>query len=308
MWKEYFSLSKRERRSIWILFALIAITIAVRFFLFRSSDSYSYDRAGEAAFEREVKAFEASKTREKPVFKHSQYPKFQPQTYPLFDFDPNTADSLSFVHLGLKPFQARMILKYRSKGGKYRKPEDFARVPYLDKTLYAKLLPHIRIDQRLIVVHRDTIVKYKPVVYQKQEKVAEGTHIDLNKADTSELKKVPGIGSGIAHAIINYRTRLGGFYSVGQLREMKQLSPEQVEKFSHFLALNDVSSLHRIPINKSGIERLMSHPYLNFYQAKAIVELRKKKGKLTSLDQFSLYEEFTKQDFERLAHYLDFSQ
>jgi DNA uptake protein and related DNA-binding proteins len=308
MWKDYFNFSKRERRAIWVLFVLIGVSVGIRFYLVRQNQTAPEDRAGELAFEQEVKAFEASKVRGKNNFHRFPHIKFQAQTYPLFDFDPNTADSISFVHLGLRPFQARMILKYRSTGGKYRKPEDFARVPYLDKTLYAKLLPHIRIDQRLIAVHRDTIVKYKPVVYLKQEKLAEGARIDLNASDTTELKKIPGIGSGIAHAIINYRNRLGGFYSISQLHEMKQLSPEQVGKLSHYLALNDVSAIHRIPVNKSGIERLMSHPYLNFYQAKAIVELRKKKGKLTSLDQFSLYEEFSKQDFERLAHYLDFSQ
>jgi hypothetical protein len=39
-------------------------------------------------------------------------------------FDPNTADSCTLVHLGFKPWQAKNMLKYRSKGGKYRKKED----------------------------------------------------------------------------------------------------------------------------------------------------------------------------------------
>jgi len=47
-------------------------------------------------------------------------------------------------------------------------------------------------------------------------------------------------------------------------------------------------------------------PYINFYQAKAIVEYRKKKGSLTSLKPFSLYEEFTKADLDRISHYICF--
>ncbi|EXY62450.1 helix-hairpin-helix domain-containing protein, partial [Bacteroides fragilis] len=51
---------------------------------------------------------------------------------------------------------------------------------------------------------------------------------------------------------------------------------------------------------------LKAHPYINFYQAKIIVEYRKKKGILKSLKQLSLYEEFTPQDLERISHYICF--
>lgn len=308
MWKDFFNFSKNERRAIWVLLGLIGIGISLQIYLSGQPDIKPEDRVGELAFEQDIKAFEATRFRERWKYNSYQHKDYRTQTYALFDFDPNTADSITLVHLGLKPFMARMILKYRTKGGRYRKPDDFAKVPYLDKSLYARLLPHIKIDQRMIAVHRDTVIRYKPIVYQKQEKLAEGMHIDLNSSDTTDLKKIPGVGSGIAQIIVNYRNHLGGFYSINQLREIKQFSPEQVDKFSHFLALSNSQSTRKIPVNKSGIERLMSHPYLNFYQAKAIVELKKKKGKLTSMNQLSLYEEFTKQDFERLAHYLDFSQ
>ena len=62
----------------------------------------------------------------------------------------------------------------------------------------------------------------------------------------------------------------------------------------------------RINLNKAGIERLRAHPYINFYQAKVIVEYRKKKRTLKSLKQLSLYEEFTTQDLERISHYVCF--
>ena len=59
-------------------------------------------------------------------------------------------------------------------------------------------------------------------------------------------------------------------------------------------------------LNKSSIERLKSHPYMNFYQAKVIVEYRKKKGKLSSLKQLALYDEFTAKDLEKLTPYVCF--
>ena len=61
---------------------------------------------------------------------------------------------------------------------------------------------------------QDTLFKYQP-----------GTVINLNEADTTELKKIPGIGSAIARMIVNYRTQLGGFYKIEQLQE-KHLKAE----------------------------------------------------------------------------------
>ena len=48
----------------------------------------------------------------------------------------------------------------------------------------------------------------------------EVTIVDLNKADTSILKRIPGIGSTLARMIVVYRQRLGGFYDVSQLQEV----------------------------------------------------------------------------------------
>lgn len=53
-----------------------------------------------------------------------------------------------------------------------------------------------------------------------RKNIRSGTLVDLNRADTTELKKIPGIGSGIARLIIGYRQRLGGFYNITQLQEI----------------------------------------------------------------------------------------
>ena len=64
--------------------------------------------------------------------------------------------------------------------------------------------------------------------------------------------------------------------------------------------------LRPLQVNEVGLDKLRAHPYLNFYQAKVIVEHRRKKGEIKSLSQLSLYEEFTEKDLERLSAYLKF--
>ena len=119
--------------------------------------------------------------------------------------------------------------------------------------------------------------------YVKAFKYPEGTLVEVNSADTTELKKIPGIGSGIAGGIVRYRERLGGFYALSQLEEVKHVTPELLKWFK---LEND--STRKLEINKASLDKLRAHPYLTFYQAKVIVEHRRKKGQIKSLSQLAL--------------------
>ena len=220
-------------------------------------------------------------------------------------FDPNTADSTTFLSLGLPPWMIKNILHYRHKQGKFRHPEDFRKIYGLTEEQYQTLHPYIQITEdfsskdkdtiRLLTVQsiqRDTLVKYQP-----------GTVVSLNSADTTELKKIPGVGSTIARMIVNYRERLGGFCRVEQLQEI-HLKAERLRPWFSI----DTDQIHRINLNKAGMERMMRHPYINYYQAKVIIEYRKKKGILKSLKQLSLYEEFTPIDLERIEPYICYNK
>ena len=137
--------------------------------------------------------------------------------------------------------------------------------------------------------------------YVKAFKYPEGTLVEVNSADTTELKKIPGIGSGIAGGIVRYRERLGGFYALSQLEEVKHVTPELLKWFKL-----DNDSIRKLEINKVSLDKLRAHPYLTFYQAKVIMEHRRKKGQIKSLSQLALYEEFTEKDLERLSAYISF--
>ena len=59
-------------------------------------------------------------------------------------------------------------------------------------------------------------------------------------------------------------------------------------------------------INKVSLSALRAHPYLTFYQARAIVELRKREGNIRSIRQLLFLDEFTEADIARLSPYLSF--
>jgi competence ComEA-like helix-hairpin-helix protein len=145
----------------------------------------------------------------------------------------------------------------------------------------------------------------KPNHYPQTEKLQAGTVIDINASDTTELMKIPGIGSSFAKRIVGYRNVLGGFYRIEQLQEVYGMYEELYAKITPYLGVN-TDSIRLIAVNSASIEKLKAHPYINFYQAKAIVETKKKKGKVENINELSLLEEFTSEDMERIRHYLDF--
>lgn len=151
----------------------------------------------------------------------------------------------------------------------------------------------------------DTLIRPARNNYPKTEKLAAGTVIELNTADTTDLKKIPGIGSAYARRIVNYRNALGGFYRVEQLQEVYGMYQELYEKMIPFFEVN-TESIIRIDINTSSLDRLKAHPYINFYQAKIIIDLRKRKKIIKNIEELSLLEEFTQEDCLRLASYLLF--
>lgn len=226
-------------------------------------------------------------------------------------FDPNTADSSTLVHLGLKPWQASNMLKYRAKGGRYRKTEDLKRLYGMTDSMYLALLPYVVIDTLAIDRWRDSVRMAADSVprYVSHKR---DTILNLRTADTTELKMIKGIGGYRAKQIIRYREQLGGFVSVEQLREVKALQPLLKDSLSTDSLLSHffIDSVRVVPlkVNSMHVERLQRHPYLSFEQARAIYELRRRKIHLKHLDQLRTLDCLTEQDIQRLRPYLSFEQ
>ena len=301
MWKDFFYYNRSQRRAVCVLLILIALLLVCIMFV------------PEAPMSQRIEAIDADSTELNAFEQKAKQPKRWPRkevtdaadrkkSVVLKPFDPNLADSIELSSLGLPSFVVRNIMKYRQKGGHFRTVESLARVYGLTEEKFTELKPYVRIAhvEKNKPEKRDTVVR--PVWKERRAyKYPEGTLVDVNTADTTELKKVPGIGSGIAKAIVSYRERLGGFCSVEQLEEVDYVTPALLKWFKL-----EKPSVRKLDINKMTLDALRSHPYLNFYQAKVIVEHRRKKGPIKSLSQLALYEEFTEKDLKRLSAYINF--
>lgn len=140
--------------------------------------------------------------------------------------------------------------------------------------------------------------------YPYQEKLKAGQTIELNSADTTALKKIPGIGTAYSNRIVKYRALLGGFASIGQLKEVWGMDDGLYARIIPYITI--VPKTEKIRINHTDFKGLNRHPYIDYKQAKVIVDIRERKGRIESVNRLSLLEEFTEDDIKRLTPYLSF--
>lgn len=144
--------------------------------------------------------------------------------------------------------------------------------------------------------------------YTKQEKLKDSEYIFLNETDTAQWKKVPGIGSAYAARIVKYNKLLGGFTSITQLREVYGIDDELFDNISLYVMEEDniINKCKKLEVNKLEFKEIVAHPYIDYEQTKAIVNLRRRIGNITSIDELAMLDEFTPEDIIRITPYLQF--
>ncbi len=309
-WKSLFYYSKSDRRALWLLCVLLVAGSC-----FYTGYLLSEKRLTRQMSEEEQKWHTVQKemleTKQREYWKqHNKGEYGDIPTAETFPFDPNTAEAATFERLGLPHFIIKNIYKYRSKGGYFHTPEDFARIYGLKKETFQRLRPYIRIAPQALAYTDSMHKKWKSertarrdsFLRQKPEKYPDGVTLNLNTADTTELKKLHGIGSYYARRIVRYREQLGGYTSVNQLHEID--IPEELHR-CFTLAKEPVRALK---INKASFSTILRHPYLNYRQTQAIFEHKRKYGTIKELVQLKMYTVFTENDLRRLEPYLDLSE
>lgn len=314
--KEFFYLRKDDRKVLLVLIAVIAISTCGVYYLGGRSgkDEVTADSLASEVVKQPYSGT-SNKKDEVPI-------AVGRQKVELFNFDPNTADSITLLRLGLPRWQVRSIYKYRANGGVYRCKEDFAQLRGLTLKKYRELEPYIHIADQFRpaseFIHRPGYhttashsVESTEVTSssqgesggtprQRYAKIADGETVDLASMDTLQFRMVPGIGSVTARAIVSRGRRLGGYASVSQLMEVSGFPESALQYFR--LSKVDVK---KININRLSLDRLRAHPYINFYMARDITEYRHKNGSIHSLEELKIYPTFTDEVIKQLKPYIE---
>lgn len=138
--------------------------------------------------------------------------KSQTPTIKLVKFDPNTVDSNTLVRLGFSQRQVQILQRYRKAGGHFYRKEDFAKLYFVDDSLYAKYEPYIEITNSK---KKNYAKRELPKRAKKEEKriSKEMFLFEFNPNTLSENGwDSLGVPAKTITIIQNYRNKGGKFY------------------------------------------------------------------------------------------------
>ncbi|MFN5183207.1 MAG: ComEA family DNA-binding protein [Bacteroidota bacterium] len=290
--RKYFTFNKRERNGLIFLLSVIFLLL-ISAVLIRSKESkiditFESPIMDTLSVERENK-FISSKN--KKVISVNQ-------NLHLFVFDPNTVTNDEAIQLGFTPKTTKVLLNFRSKGGRFKEKKDLKKIYGVSEKLFLTLEPYILIA--------DNSNKEDNVVNQiKQKSNINNKLVELNSADSFQLVALNGIGPKLSSRILIYRKSLGGFYDVNQLKEIYGMKDSLFQLFVQRIEI-DPAKINKIKINSINLEELRKHAYLKFIVAQSIINYRQKHGSLKSEQDLIKVGSLSDELIKKLRPYIEY--
>ena len=175
--------------------------------------------------------------------------KASPRRVETFRFNPNTVSLEDLMRLGFSEKQAQSILNYRSKGGRYCRPSDFAKSYVVADSVFDRLEAYIDIPR-----------------------------IDINRADSAAFETLPGIGPYFAARMVSFRKELGGYSHPEQLMDIYHFDRERYDGLKDLITCSPPEPYPLWALSERDLAR---HPYISKDEAHSIVLYRTHQPKET---------------------------
>ena len=249
--KKYFEFNKKERNGIFLLLFILLITIVY----------YNSMHLFVVKTKTDFLNFKDLMPKLESVEDHKEYDS-------LFVFNPNTLNDEGWVLLGFSSKQLSIFRNYQSSGVVFYTKVDLQKCYAITDGFMLKIS-----DYLIFPIKKIQKKKAEQVVVKKKEfKI-----IELNTSDSILLISVSGIGPFYAKQIIKYRNDLGGFLSYSQFSEIWGLEKLDLNKIK-LQTIIDTNLIQKLNLNNIEVKTLWNHPYLNYKQAKAIINYRSQHG------------------------------
>jgi len=307
-WKKfvssYLSFGKRDRLGIVAVVVLVMVIVFLPEYFAKKTQSLALKPSHVLVKAIDTlashKANQYNTQDEQEAIEEHQYQPTQEKSFTngaLFQFDPNTLPVEGWQQLGLNEKTSKTIDKYRSKGGKFYKPEDLKKIWGMPEGFYE------RVKEYIVIAPTQKPYKqtgFSKPAYEKSERKI--VIVSINEADTTAFIALPGIGSKLAFRIVNFREKLGGFYSIEQIGETYGLADSTFQKIKSHLQLS--GEVKKINVNTATKDELKMHPYIRWNLANAIVEYRNQHGAFKSLEELKNIVLIDEATFTKIVAYL----
>ena len=275
--KDYFQFNKKERNGILLLSCLLLLLIL--FYQF-SHLLKQESRTDFSSFEKALAELE-----------YEQEPTIEKQKDSLFYFNPNTLADKGWLVLGLPSTKLSVLRNFQKSGAIFKTKTDLKNCFAITDEFYEKVEKYISIPE---IKKTET-----PSIKTKKTRQI----VELNQADSLQLISINGVGPFYAKQILKYRKELGGFRNYAQLTEIWGLENLEIQKLKQQTSI-DTLHIRKVNVNTIELEQLKLHPYLNYKQAKMILNYRKQHGDFKQVKDIRKIKPISPELFRKIAPYL----
>lgn len=281
--KSHFVFTKSQQNGIFLLVCLIIIFQLIYFFA-----DFSSENSNKTLSEEEIIGFQAQLDSMKLAGAEADSIK-------IFPFNPNYITDFKGYTLGMSIEEIDKLHQFRNDNKWINSAKDFKQVTGVSDSLLTAISPYFKFPDWVLEAERKKSVSKTPVKFEV---------LDLNLAKAEDLQKVNGIGEVLANRIINYRTKIGGFRSEIQLKDIYGIDYETREKLEqHFKVFQD-KKFDLIDINRAKVLDLVRVPYIDYELAREIIDYRQLHEEIHSFEELAKIERFPTDKIDRIRLYL----
>ncbi len=281
--KSHFVFNRSQQNGIFLLVIIIIVLQAIYYFL-----DFSTEDSAESLTPEEVEAFQAQ-------IDSIKLARAEADSVRIYPFNPNYITDFKGYTLGMSVEEIDKLHQFRDEDKWINSAKDFQKVTGVSDSLLASISPYFKFPDWVIEAEKKK---------SKVKTIASISISDLNKAEAEELQKVNGIGEVLANRIVNYRTKIGGFRSELQLKDIYGLNYETREKLQRQFRVTEKENFSLININQARLLELVEVPYIKYELAREIIDYRQLHEEIESFEELSKIESFPSDKIDRIQLYL----
>lgn len=285
--RSHFVFSKSQQNGIFLLVILIVLLQLIYFFVdFNASNELSQeDSVRITGFQKQIDSL-----------KQVALTKDTVRVYP---FNPNLITDYKGYSLGMSLEEIDRLHEFRKTNKWVNSSKEFQAITLISDSLLNKIAPYFKFP--------DWVEKSNSGINKKGNNSLKplGLNIrDLNAATFDDLIKVRGIGEVLASRIIKFRSKIGGFLSDIQLKDIYGLNLEARKELLNSYSVLTKPEVTVFNINKASILEIASVPYLDYELAREIVDYRTLHERITTFEELAKIKAFPSEKIDRIALYL----
>ncbi len=264
----YFGFNKQQRNGLFLL-------ISISFFLLLVRLTYPYFIKPDIIQVQNLPMIERvlDSASDSQVLYSNHETTGQSSSIARFTFDPNTVTQKQLIELGFSVKTAAVFMKFRNKGFVFKQKSDLKKVYGVSDKFYAQLEPYIVIETNVLTekkINSNEGKKFEPSAVKVLQ-----NKLELNSVDSAALIAIKGIGNTYAKRILKYRSLLGGYVAIEQLKEVYGFNEELYLQVKDHFTLN-TATIKKINLNTDEFKVINKHPYITYEICKSIFDWRKK--------------------------------